>query len=435
METKLKERQLYFIAIISVALLILANQFIIQKLLREIKGDSLVINFAGKQRMLPHKITELVYKSIDNEKYIAELKKENEFWNTIHQGLQYGNPYLKLPENTSESIAELFEEITPYQQAMYTAVKSIESSSDIEALLPVILENEEAYLPLMNTIVYAFGEKSEAKVKRLVIIEIILAAVSLLVLWLEFKLIFQPIVRELKNNSKKLEELNESKDRILATVAHDIRGPISGVQGTMEILKSDAENLNDEQKVMIDLSLESCIKAEKLIQELLDISLLESSEFHLETELIHLEQYVKSVLRQFEYKASEKNIELKLNIVPQDASVEIDKDRFSRVLENLITNALKFTNDSGKVALEAYEKEDKVLIKIEDNGIGIPEQLKEYIFDKFSKARRLGTKGETTTGLGMSIVKTIVEKHNGKIWLESQEGKGTAFYIRLPKND
>ena len=171
-----------------------------------------------------------------------------------------------------------------------------------------------------------------------------------------------------------------------------------------------------------------------MTQDLLDISLLESEDFLVQKESIELEEYLSTILSQFKRKAEEKNINLELDIRPDRLEARIDKHNFSRVIENLVTNALKFTEESGKVELNTYEEEDSIMIEVRDNGIGIPDKLKDYIFDKFSKARRLGTRGERTTGLGMSIVKMIVEKHLGQIWLESTEGVGTAFYISLPKS-
>ena len=432
---KLKERQLYFIAVFSIAGLILTNQILIQKLLSDIKDDAHVINLSSKQEMLVQRITKLSALSVTNPEHLDLLKKENETWNRVHLGLQFGDEELELPENKSELIEGLFTSIDPVQKSIYNAVKEAESHTDLEVLLPMLYEKEELFIPLMDAAVLAFEQESEDRVLRLVFVEILLAAISLVVLWFEFKLIFQPIIRKLKNKEKKLKKLNDNKDQILATVAHDIRNPLNAVQGTLEILRSSLTNLNEQDEMMMRLSQESCRKAEVLIQELLDMSLMESEDFHLETELIHLEQYFASVISQFEPKAMEKGIELKLNINPNELAVNLDKDKFARVIENLLTNAIKFTNESGKIEMESYEMDKEVMIKVTDNGIGIPEQLKEYIFDKFSKARRLGTKGEATTGLGMSIVKAIVEKHNGKIWLESQEGKGTSFYIRLPKQD
>lgn len=99
----------------------------------------------------------------------------------------------------------------------------------------------------------------------------------------------------------------------------------------------------------------------------------------------------------------------------------------------MISNAIKFASDGGEITLRIEEQEEHVLFTVEDNGVGIPAHLQEGLFEKFPKARRPGLKGEPSTGLGMSIIKTIVEWHNGRIWFESEENKGAIFYIELPK--
>lgn len=117
----------------------------------------------------------------------------------------------------------------------------------------------------MNDIILAFAEQSENVITQIEIIEVVLVFLPLLILWFEFKFIFRPMNKELQDRKEKLEKLNESKDRILATVAHDVRNPLSPKKGINEILVSEIENLSPENKALFDMSLESCNKAEKLI--------------------------------------------------------------------------------------------------------------------------------------------------------------------------
>jgi two-component system sensor histidine kinase VicK len=112
--------------------------------------------------------------------------------------------------------------------------------------------------------------------------------------------------------------------------------------------------------------------------------------------------------------------------------IELDEDKFMQVINNLISNALKFTPSGGEININIYKKAESVLISIADTGIGIPEAFHECLFDKFTIARRNGLRGEVTTGLGMSLIKTIVEWHGGKIWFNSKENVGTEFFVELP---
>jgi len=109
----------------------------------------------------------------------------------------------------------------------------------------------------------------------------------------------------------------------------------------------------------------------------------------------------------------------------------IDRDKFRRVLENLLSNAVKFTNEDGQVTITLKEEKGKAVLLVHDNGIGIPAELVATVFNKFTKAGRAGTGGEPTTGLGLYIVKQIIDKHKGKVWVESKENAGTTVFVEL----
>ena len=112
--------------------------------------------------------------------------------------------------------------------------------------------------------------------------------------------------------------------------------------------------------------------------------------------------------------------------------IAFDKEKLRRVLGNIVGNAVKFTNEGGTISVNVTRKDNQVQISIKDNGIGIPEQLLPELFGMFTSAKRLGTSGEQSIGLGLSISKQIVEAHGGKIWAESKENNGSTFYVLLP---
>src|SRR5690606_15264878 len=117
----------------------------------------------------------------------------------------------------------------------------------------------------------------------------------------------------------------------------------------------------------------------------------------------------------------------------EEIFMEVDDHKFMQVINNLISNAIKFTFDGGIISVSIEEKQDSVLFTVADNGIGIPPKYHNGLFERFTEARRLGLKDEPSTGLGMSIIKTIVEWHNGRIWFDSKENEGSSFFIELPK--
>ena len=427
------EKKLYLIMIISVAALIITNQIISQQLMSKVEAEEYAKFITGQLAEVSQRLETLSYKAAIDEGFMDDLREEVEAWNLQRQEVHKNDSSLHLSEADTEKVILYLDQLDATGDELYTLLESFETSEEIRDQISRIDVLEEEYSQKVTELYELLETISEQELRSLRTIEIIIAVISLILLWAEFQFIIRPFVHELKRRKDKLEKLNKSKDRILATVAHDIRNPITGIEGMLGILAEQLEKINPEDQELIDLSIKSCKKAQSLIQELLDISLIESEDYHLDTEVIHLEQYLKGVISQFRAKAEEKDIELKLKIDPESLKAEVDTKNFSRVIENIISNAIKFT-EQGKVELYTKEKEDDVIIEIRDTGIGIPEKLKDYIFDKFSRARRLGTKGESTTGLGMSIVKSIVEKHGGRVWLESQEGKGTVFFITLPKH-
>ncbi len=241
-------------------------------------------------------------------------------------------------------------------------------------------------------------------------------------------------ITKLKKYEQQLLQLNNSKDRVLSTVAHDLRNPILTIKGMLTVLRMSLDNTSAQDQQMIEMVESSCNKALGLISELLEISKMEEEGYKLETELIDFGRFIGNVVKPFKNRIS-KDSKLTLDLSEKKAFANIHKGKFSRVIENLLTNAKKFTNDGGEVKVSTEISKNNILISIADNGIGIPANLQPVIFDRFSKAGRVGLKGEKSTGLGMSIVKQIVELHQGKIWLESEEGKGSTFFIEIPREE
>ena len=146
-----------------------------------------------------------------------------------------------------------------------------------------------------------------------------------------------------------------------------------------------------------------------------------------------LDKFVTNIIEVWKIQNSAKNLVLIARVTP--AYVQINHEKFQRVMDNLIGNALKFSKENSKVEVIISKQDSNIFIEVKDQGIGIPKEKLAFIFDPFTKAGRTGLKGEQSTGLGLSIVKQIVEKHDGKIEVESQEGKGSTFRITLPSSD
>lgn len=242
-------------------------------------------------------------------------------------------------------------------------------------------------------------------------------------------IIFSRKITQQKQNEKKLESINRSKDNILGIVAHDLRNPITAILGLADLIKNDVQNADQ----YFDLINRSCKTALNIITELLDISELDRADFSLKTEKVELVSYLKSIIQSNNILASDKELDIQFHSNVPEIYLNLNQGKFSRVINNLLVNAIKFSHRGHKIIVSADMQNERecVLIKVQDQGIGIPESMKSIIFDKFTKAGRKGTEGEKSLGLGMSIVKRIVELHNGRIWLDSKENEGTSVFIEL----
>jgi signal transduction histidine kinase len=228
---------------------------------------------------------------------------------------------------------------------------------------------------------------------------------------------------------------NRLKEGILSVVAHDLTSPIANIIVINDFLKTNIttpQNDDGESIPYIEMIDRMCQQSLSIIHDLVDVAELESANINLEKTPIHLPNFIAHAITSQQAKAAQKDITLSFKNLGESIMVNINTDKFTRVIDNLLTNAIKFTPLGGKINIDISKSNTSALIKIEDNGIGIPLHLQELIFDKFTTAGRRGTSGEKSLGLGMSICKKIVTLHQGKIWFESKDNKGTTFFIELP---
>lgn len=238
-----------------------------------------------------------------------------------------------------------------------------------------------------------------------------------------------------KDNSKILHNHNNKKNSILNILAHDLAGPIGTISNVAALLAKNTSVLQDPNVERYIRLISKVTKSSiKLIQDFLNQEFLESVGVNLVITRVELVDKIKLTTADYFAMHNDLKIQFSCHSNKDSIFVEIDEDKFMQVINNLLSNALKFTPDNGSIDLYIKETKKEILISIADTGIGIPEKYHAILFEKFTKARRAGLKGEQSTGLGMSIIKTIVEWHKGKIWFESTENKGTTFFIRIPKD-
>ena len=237
-----------------------------------------------------------------------------------------------------------------------------------------------------------------------------------------------------KDKDQNLQTFAAKKDSIMEILAHDLAGPLTNIKGIAVVLAEKLEGQNhpelDKLVGMIEKTSERSIR---LIREFVKAEFLESEQSELVKERVDIVEKLKEVIGQYENSEHDIQKTFHFDISDEPIFVRIDVYKFTQIINNLISNAIKFTKDDGEITITLKDRQDHFFVSVADNGIGIPKKYHENLFDKFNPARRPGLKGEPSTGLGMSIIKTIVEWHNGKIWFESEENKGSVFYIELPK--
>jgi two-component system sensor histidine kinase VicK len=237
------------------------------------------------------------------------------------------------------------------------------------------------------------------------------------------KIDLEKAIEEIKINSRE-------KDRILRTVAHDLRNPLGGIASLTNIMVEETEpdsELRYQLKIIKDTSADTL----ELINEILEATNNTSPD--LKKQLIEINSLLNSSIELLRFKAAEKHQQILLEGLEVAEQLYINREMIWRVISNLITNAIKFSPVGETIQIRSTQQGNYVQIAISDNGIGIPYEMKDKVFNMFTDAKRAGTIGEKSFGLGLSICKQIIEKHHGKIWFDSKAGKGTTFYIKLPK--
>ena len=235
----------------------------------------------------------------------------------------------------------------------------------------------------------------------------------------------------------KQKELEALKNAFLTSISHELRTPITCIHGSLQLLcDSTINKLTPSQEKFATIALNNTKRLSRLINDLLDLSKLEAKKFTIKPALFRVDDLVQSLVNEFGAWSKTKGITLQADI-EKLLEIEADKDRIGQVLTNLIGNALKFTPNGGTVTVVG--KRDVSLKKIElgvrDTGPGIAQKDFQNIFEKFSRVESQAMQGVSGTGLGLTIAKEIVELHGGRIWVESEEGKGSYFAFELPEKN
>jgi signal transduction histidine kinase/ligand-binding sensor domain-containing protein len=233
--------------------------------------------------------------------------------------------------------------------------------------------------------------------------------------------------------NEQLKELNASKDKFFSIIAHDLKSPFVGLLGYSELLKNEIDELPKEKIIEYSENLHKNIKnTYNLLENLLNWALLQTKRMSFNEQRLDLYLEIKSILEMFDANSRTKNIIL-VNNVNIETTIDVDKNMFRTILYNLISNAIKYTNPGGQVKVHTKMDNGNIEIYVSDDGVGMDKVILDKLFNLNSNISTKGTAQEKGTGLGLILIKEMVDMHNGKILAESEPGKGTTFCVVLPR--
>lgn len=234
---------------------------------------------------------------------------------------------------------------------------------------------------------------------------------------------------QLEATLQELEKQNTAKDKILHVVAHDLRTPLNGIMGLTAIILEDTPQEHPHYRMM-ELIQNTSAESLQLINEILEVAGFTDVN-QLSTQPADMNLLLQNTIDLLRFKALEKNLDIVLELDDQVRQVEINREKISRVVSNLVSNAIKFSPPKGEIVVRSEQTNEGVEISVEDHGMGIPEALQDKVFNVFTQARRPGTQGEKSFGLGLSICNQIISAHDGKIWFKSVPGTGSTFHVMI----
>ncbi len=238
--------------------------------------------------------------------------------------------------------------------------------------------------------------------------------------------------KEILLKNEMLQKINAEKDKFFSILAHDLRGPLSAFVAATQILTEEIQTMDIDEIRDISISMKtSASSIYDLLENLLEWSRLQRGVMDFVPEEFDLMKEIGQCIDLLDEQSKKKKINIRYTI-PEQVMLFADRHMFNTVTRNLVSNAIKFTPTGGNVQIEVVKSHNNIEIRITDSGIGIPSAMMDKLFQINEKTNRKGTNGEPSSGLGLLLCKEFVEKHNGKLWVESEVGKGSTFHFNIP---
>ncbi len=245
--------------------------------------------------------------------------------------------------------------------------------------------------------------------------------------------LIEKINEQLKKSEAELRLLNNTKDKFFSIMAHDIKNPLGGMLTVTNIVKKDFSLLTDDEKLeLFETVHKTAQHLYTLLENLLHWSRSQTGRIAFEPVMLNLHELIEQNIELQKANIEKKNL-MVINMIDPEQNIRADREMMALIIRNLISNAIKFSKDGGKIVISATLKENKVELSIQDEGIGMSKDIQSKLFRIDTQVITPGTHNEKGTGLGLILCKEFILKHGGEIWVESEEGKGSKFIISIPQ--
>ncbi|GAB4229074.1 MAG: hypothetical protein Tsb0034_00580 [Ekhidna sp.] len=313
-------------------------------------------------------------------------------------------------------------------------IDQISRSAEMGPFEEIMISNKEKELQYQELLEAANREKENSDLKNILITALGFVAFGGLFLIVSNRMktatnkVLKKQQEAIEENNRKLKNLNDEKNDLIKVLAHDLRSPLSNIQGCASMLAE--EDLKKENQELVSVINQSSGKIQSMISKILDIDAIESGDRNLTLDAIDLVAVIDEVVEANEPNAHRKGITISREIDSHEP-VKADKVYLSQIIENLISNAIKFSKPSSLVKVIVTEMDDLIRIAVADEGPGFTAEDQQMMFKKFQQLNAKPTGGEKSVGLGLSIIKSYTEMLGGKIFFDTEEGVGTTFYVDL----
>jgi len=244
-------------------------------------------------------------------------------------------------------------------------------------------------------------------------------------------IIYSQLHEELKRKNKELIELQKIKEDLTSMIVHDLKGPLGEIMSNLDLLTYN-QNLSPEDKEVLDTAIQGCENLLGMVMNLLDISKMEEGRMKLNRLQFNLGELIQTKTDKMKVLAAQKEVKLKVSLSDSSIMITADKEIIERIIANLVNNAISYSLPGGNIEVKAGKEGEFIKVSVRDEGRGIPKDFHEKIFEKFNQKIEDGIRRRSSTGLGLTFCKMAIEAHSGKIWVESEEGKGSTFFFTIP---